>query len=179
MNTIIFALKMATTAAGAKRKREVLTLKAKKEILDRLERGVKPSSIMQEFNCGKSTISDIRKSKEKILGSLEWKQLQVQKGRHSKKKIMRTWRRLLTCGFSRNVLEGLPFLGQFFARRHCSSTSGFKMKTQPQILALRQVKDGWTILSADTEFNSYVSRVNDFQPIWTTSSFLLTSFMTS
>ena len=49
MNTNIFALKMATTAAGTKRKREVLTLKAKKEILDRLEQGVKPSSIMQEF----------------------------------------------------------------------------------------------------------------------------------
>ena len=37
MNTIIFALKMVTTAAGTKRKQEVLTLKAKKEILDRLE----------------------------------------------------------------------------------------------------------------------------------------------
>ena len=32
-----FALKMVTTAAGTKRKREVFTLKAKKGILDRLE----------------------------------------------------------------------------------------------------------------------------------------------
>ena len=171
---------MATTAAGAKRKREVLTLKAKKEILDRLERGVKPSSIMQEFNCGKSTISDIRKSKEKILGYISGMETAAgAKRRKTLKKENYEDVEKATCGFSRNVLEGLPFLGQFFARRHCSSTSGFKMKTQPQILALRQVKDGWTILSADTEFNSYVSRVNDFQPIWTTSSLLLTSFMTS
>ena len=79
---------------------------------------------------------------------------------------MRMWRRLLTCGFSKNMLERLPFLGlgQFFARRRCSSTSSFMMKKQPQILALRQVKNGLTILSAGTEFDRYVSQVDDFQP---------------
>ena len=36
---------MGTKAAGIKWKREVLTLKVKQEILDRLERGIKPSFI--------------------------------------------------------------------------------------------------------------------------------------
>ena len=67
MNIIVILI-MVTKAAGIKRKREVLTLKAKQEILDRLEHGIKPLSMMQELNCGKSTISDIKKNKERILG---------------------------------------------------------------------------------------------------------------
>ena len=55
-------------ACAAKRKLAVLTLGAKRQILEQLEKGVKPSSLMQEFNCGKATISDIRRNKERILG---------------------------------------------------------------------------------------------------------------
>ena len=55
-------------ACAVKRKRAVLTLDAKRQILERLEKGAKPSSLMQEFHCGKATISDIKRNKELILG---------------------------------------------------------------------------------------------------------------
>ena len=50
-----------------KRKREVLTLDAKQAIVERLQKGEKPSLLMKEFNCGKATISDIKRNKERIL----------------------------------------------------------------------------------------------------------------
>ena len=85
MNIIITCtrLTMATTA-GNKRKREVLTPKVKRNILDRLEQGVKPSSIMQKFNCGKSTISDIKKNKERILSYIST--MEIAKRRKALKK---------------------------------------------------------------------------------------------
>ena len=44
-----------------------MTLDAKHQILERLEKGLKPSLLMQEFNCGKATISDIKRNKAQIL----------------------------------------------------------------------------------------------------------------
>ena len=55
-------------ACAAKQKHAVLMLDAKRQILERLEKGAKPSSLMQEFNCGKVTISNIKRNKEQILG---------------------------------------------------------------------------------------------------------------
>ena len=49
-------------ASAGKREREVLTLEAEREILERLE-----PSLMQEFNCEKSTRSHIKKNKDRIL----------------------------------------------------------------------------------------------------------------
>ena len=54
-----------------KRKREVLTLQMKKEIVIRLDKGEKAVALAKEFNCSKSTISDIRKSKTKLLSFIE------------------------------------------------------------------------------------------------------------
>ena len=54
-------------ACAAKRKRAVLTLDAKHQILVQLEKGAKPSSLMQEWNRGKVIISDIKQNKEWIL----------------------------------------------------------------------------------------------------------------
>ena len=44
-----------------------MTLDAKRQILERLEKGVKPSLLMQEFNCGKATIFDISRNETRIL----------------------------------------------------------------------------------------------------------------
>ena len=54
-------------AYADKRKREVLMLDAKQQILQSLQKGEKPSSLIAEFKCGKATISDIKKNKERIL----------------------------------------------------------------------------------------------------------------
>ena len=54
-------------AYAGKRKREVLTLDAKRQILQRLQKGEKPSSLIAEFKYGKATISDVKKNKERIL----------------------------------------------------------------------------------------------------------------
>ena len=50
-----------------KRKREVLTLKVKLEIIESLERGEKALVLMNRYNCGKSTIYDIKKDKLEIV----------------------------------------------------------------------------------------------------------------
>ena len=49
----------ANMAAVKKRKREVLTLQVKKEIIESLEHGTKPSVLIQEF-----------KNKEKVLSAI-------------------------------------------------------------------------------------------------------------
>ena len=58
----------------------LLTLDNKRAILEMLQKGAKPSSLMKEFNHGKATISVI-KDKSRILyslhlhtGNIDWQQ---------------------------------------------------------------------------------------------------------
>ena len=57
-------------AGVIKRKREVLTLKEKLEIIECLEKGEKIVMLMNKYKFGKSTIYDIKKNKEKIVSYL-------------------------------------------------------------------------------------------------------------
>ncbi len=50
-----------------KRKRLVLTIKQKLEIVKRLEKGESRSKIMYEFNVSSSTLYDLKKQKDKLL----------------------------------------------------------------------------------------------------------------
>ena len=50
-----------------KRKHMQLSIKQKLEIIEKLEKGVKPAMISAEYGIAKQTISDIRKSKEKLV----------------------------------------------------------------------------------------------------------------
>lgn len=52
---------------GVKRKRNVLTIQDKLDIIDRLERGEKAVNIAAEMNIGKTTVSDIKSQKEKLI----------------------------------------------------------------------------------------------------------------
>ena len=54
----------------AKRKREVLTLQDKWKVIEQLDKGVSPSEIMLEFNCRKSTISNLKTNCKKILSGM-------------------------------------------------------------------------------------------------------------
>ena len=57
---------MASTSVG-KRKRVVLTLTQKLEVLNMLDKSVSYSNICRKFNIGRSTVGDIQKKREKIL----------------------------------------------------------------------------------------------------------------
>ena len=50
-----------------KRKHVQLSIKQKLEIIEKLEKGVKPAAISAEYGIAKQTISDIKKAKEKIV----------------------------------------------------------------------------------------------------------------
>ena len=50
-----------------KRKRNVLTIETKLEIINQLEKGISSSSLAVCYNIGKATVSDIKKQKEAIL----------------------------------------------------------------------------------------------------------------
>ncbi|GFX42474.1 jerky-like protein [Trichonephila clavipes] len=54
-------------ASNSKRKRNVLNIEAKLEILNHLVKRESGASLAQFYNVGKSTISDIKKSRETIL----------------------------------------------------------------------------------------------------------------
>ena len=53
--------------SSMKRKRNVLTIESKLEIIKQLEKGVSGSSLAVRYNIGKATVSDIKKQKEAIL----------------------------------------------------------------------------------------------------------------
>ena len=61
---------MASGSASTKKKRKrvVLTIEEKVKILDMLDKSVSYSIIAEKFGIGKSTVSDLKKNKEKIRG---------------------------------------------------------------------------------------------------------------
>ena len=153
MNIIMI---LAAKMAGIKRKREVLTLKAKQEILDWLECGIKPSSIMQEFNCGKSIISDIKKNKERILGYVS--AMEAAGGPKKRKTLKKEFYKDMEKGtylwFQQECARGTPLFGPSSVRRHFSSIISFMMKTLQKILISRKVKGGLTISSIAMGFDT-------------------------
>ena len=53
--------------SSTKRKRNVLTIETKLEVINQLEKGVSGSSLAVRYNIGKATVSDVKKQKEAIL----------------------------------------------------------------------------------------------------------------
>lgn len=52
----------------ARRKHITLTIKQKSDIVDRLVRGESGKALANEYGVGTSTISDIKKNKEQLIG---------------------------------------------------------------------------------------------------------------
>ncbi|KFD63725.1 hypothetical protein M514_24078 [Trichuris suis] len=74
-------------STSSKRKRVVLSLEEKKEILQALERGVSGRSISEKYRIGTATVSDIKRKGRTILDySEKW----AQEGGCSNRKMMRT-----------------------------------------------------------------------------------------
>ncbi|KFD54085.1 hypothetical protein M513_05104 [Trichuris suis] len=74
-------------STSSRRKRVVLSLEEKKEILQALERGVSGRSISEKYGIGTATVSDIKRKGRTILDySEKW----AQEGGCSNRKMMRT-----------------------------------------------------------------------------------------
>ena len=58
---------MATGSATRKRKRVVLSIEDKTEVIDMLDHGSSSTAIVAKYGIAKSTVSDIKKNKAKIL----------------------------------------------------------------------------------------------------------------
>ena len=69
-----------------KRKRKVLTIEQKVEILNELSRGVSATILSEQYGVGKSTVSDIKKNKDSILN---FKNKVTDMGMNKKVKIMK------------------------------------------------------------------------------------------
>ena len=55
-----------STKSGVKRKRVVLSITDKLDIIKQLESGVAPAKISDQYNVGRSTISDIKHKKDEL-----------------------------------------------------------------------------------------------------------------
>ena len=58
---------MATGSATRKRKRVVLSMEDKSEVIDMLDKGSSSTVIVAKYGIAMSTVSDIKKNKAKIL----------------------------------------------------------------------------------------------------------------
>ena len=77
----------ATSSGKAlKRKRKVLTIEQKVEILNELSRGVSATILFERYGVGKFTVSDIKKNKDSILN---FKRKVTDMGMNKKVKIMK------------------------------------------------------------------------------------------
>ena len=77
---------VSRSGKAVKRKRKVLTIEQKVEILNELSRGVSATIFSERYGVGKSTVSDIKKNKDSILN---FKKKVTDMGMNKKVKIMK------------------------------------------------------------------------------------------
>ena len=106
-------------ACEGKRKRAVLTLDSKREILERLAKGTKPSLLMKEFNCGKATISDIKRNKERILSYISTMETSsgAKKRKTLKKEFYEDVEKATYLWFLQERSRGTPISGPILAEK--------------------------------------------------------------
>ena len=57
---------VASSSGVQKRKRKVLSIDTKLAILESLSKGVSQAKLVEQYGVGKSTISDIKRSEQKV-----------------------------------------------------------------------------------------------------------------
>ncbi|XP_070571291.1 tigger transposable element-derived protein 2-like [Ptychodera flava] len=107
---------MATSSV--KRKRHVLDLDTKLSIIDRLESGESATKLSREFGVGKSTITDIKKSKAKLRDFASKMDTDV----GLKRKIMKTandetLEKSVFTWFTQERSRGTPIAGQIITEK--------------------------------------------------------------
>ena len=132
---------MAMRVPMARRKHEVLTLQDKHKVIEQLDKGVSPSEIMLEFNCGKSTISNLKTNSKKILSGIA----EIEKMGGSKKR--KTFKRgsyndveMAIYMWFLQEAEEPRYLDQSSPKRPYNFTDDFMVKSQQ--INSRLVKDG-------------------------------------
>ena len=94
-------------------------LDAKRQILVRLEKGAKPLSLMQEFNCGKATISNIKWNKEQILGYISTMEMSYGTKKHKtlKKELFEDAEKAMYLLFLQEHSRGMSISGPILAKK--------------------------------------------------------------
>ena len=113
------ATRIKSTDGKGKRKRVVLTLDQKLEILKLLKKSVSYSIICDKFGIGRSTVGDIKKNREKIL---QFKKDTVEMGMRRDQKTMKLGGnakldKALYVWFSQKRVEGVPVSGPMLCEK--------------------------------------------------------------
>ena len=101
---------MATASAGGQHKRVILTIENKLKILEMIDKSVSYGIISEKFGTVKSTVGDIKKSKEKIL---QFRREMVEMGMTNKPKVMKfgyneKLDQALYLWFKQKRMQGIP-----------------------------------------------------------------------
>ena len=105
--------------AHAKRKRIVLSISDKLEIVDLLDKSVSYTVICEKYGVGRSTVGDIKKNREKIIS---FKKEMIDMGMKRKAKVMKLADnsqvdRALYMWFTQKRTEGIPVSGPMLCEK--------------------------------------------------------------
>lgn len=123
------------STSGTKRKRNVLTLEKKLEIVNALKKGVSASALSVQFDVPRTTINDIKKQSEEIIKFAS--QMESQDGRPKQRKVMKkAYNEVLDTAlylwFVQKRSEGIPLSGPIIAgkalffNKHLNGDPDFK-----------------------------------------------------
>ena len=105
--------------ATDKRKRKVLTLDKKLKILELLDDNYSLAAIATKYDIGKSTVSDIKKDRQKLL---EFKKEALDMGMYRQTKTMRLGNNValdkaVYLWFKQKRMDGIPVMGPILCQK--------------------------------------------------------------
>lgn len=117
---LYFTMEQPSTSTGAKRKRNVLTLEKKLEIIKELKKGVTATVLSVQFGVPRTTINDIKKQSDEIEKFAS--RLESQDGRPKQRKTMKkaaneALDEVLYLWFIQKRSEGIPLSGPIIAEK--------------------------------------------------------------
>ena len=156
---------MASVAAK-NRKRVVLSIEDKLKVIELIDKSVSYSIISEKFGIGRSTVSDIKKNKEKILS---FKREMVDMGMKKRPKTMklgedRELDQALYLWFKQKRMSGVPVTGPLLCAKALELSKSLKGETKfcasegwkwrfCQRHGIRQLSDQGEKLSADKDLS--------------------------
>ena len=147
------------TAKKQKRKRLVLSIEEKVEVVAMLDKDISYTVIMERFGIGKSTVGDIWKNKEKILA---FRREMVEMGMSRKAKTMKQGDQKLDQAaylwFKQKRMEGVPIIGPMLCQKAVELS---KRLYGEKPVALLQVEGGDGGSARGMESVSFLLRVRN------------------
>lgn len=116
----IVTMEAQSSSSGTKRKRNVLTLEKKLEIVNALKKGATASALSVQFDVPRTTINDIKKQSDDIVKFAS--QMESQDGRPRQRKVMKKATNValdtaLYLWFIQKRSEGIPLSGPIIAEK--------------------------------------------------------------